>query len=196
MSDWHWRSTALQAMRASRIPEGQAGRWTVSRHQDWTTLRCATEKNVDPGEVVMCDLLVELLKHMEFIRHAHGRVLVLGLGLGCVVRGLLTRPDVERITLVERSTDVINLVWPHMEHARIELVHAEAEAFLERRAKPYTWDCAWHDLWADDGEDHLALIHTRTLLRLRDRVRGRQGAWNYPRWHRRLMRRIDGLAMV
>jgi hypothetical protein len=41
----------------------------------------------------MNDFPQELKKHLDFVLRARGRVLVTGLGLGCVVRGLYREAD-------------------------------------------------------------------------------------------------------
>src|SRR6185295_15069938 len=60
----------------------------------------ATLHHDPPGEVVMEDTPFELQTHLGFVMHARGRVLVTGLGLGCVIRGLLANPSVEHITCI------------------------------------------------------------------------------------------------
>jgi hypothetical protein len=61
-------------------------------------------------EVVMEDSPRELRRHLPIWMHAHGRVLVTGLGLGCVVRGLLASPHVEYID-VAKSTPTSCASW-------------------------------------------------------------------------------------
>jgi hypothetical protein len=56
------------------------------------------------GDVVMEDTPREIKKHLPILMNAFGKVLVTGLGLGCVVRGLLSRPAVKQIDVVEKST--------------------------------------------------------------------------------------------
>lgn len=141
------------------------------------------------GETVMADNPIELRKHLAFALAARGRVLVTGLGLGCVLRMLQCNPRVTHITVVEVCEHVIRLVWPHTSHDRVELVQADARKYVAETAERF--DCAWHDLWTDTdaGEPHLQLLHNRLLLQLRDRV-PLQGAWEYPAKCRRHFLRI------
>lgn len=141
------------------------------------------------GETVMEDSEKELRKHLDFILRARGRVLVLGLGLGCVVRGLMKRREVRSIDVVERERDVIDLVSPCMPPGRrIHIHHADAERFIRERPL-HRWDYAWHDLWSDEekGEPNLQVTHGKLMAMLRDRV-GWQGAWDSPAWFRRAFR--------
>lgn len=202
----------LAAMRADGVPAGKSGLWTVSKatidqkahdlNRAWlafkgepcppvgsyTYLSRWTEATLGSshGELVMNDFPSELRKHLQFVLWAHGRVLVTGLGLGCVVRGLLAVGRVESIDLVERDEHVIRLCGRSVEDPRVRLHVADART-MEVNG---TWDYAWHDLWADPdkGEPHLQLIHTDVIKRLDGRVR-RFGAWAMPR---RFTRRIPG----
>lgn len=205
----------LESMRADAIPEGHRGLWRVVRHTvtpaqaaalarkhgrgyqateagRHTFLECRTSStlHVDQGEVVMLDSYAELRSHLQFTLQAAGRVLVTGLGLGCVVRGLLQRPEVQRVDVVERQREVLELVGEFMpEDDRLHLVQDDAHAYVRRTDA--RWDYAWHDLWSnvDRGDRHLVVQHQALLLELRKRVRV-QGAWAFPRHYRRLCRRL------
>lgn len=82
------------------VPAGsytQLWRWTNETVQ--RRLEGCSEDFTWPGELVMTDSLDELNTHLDFMLRAHGRVLITGLGLGCVVRGFQgpfdLPPDVE-----------------------------------------------------------------------------------------------------
>lgn len=129
-----------------------------------------------PGELVMEDTPFELRTHLGFVMHAFGNVLVTGLGLGCVVRGLLANPNVQHVTCIENSPDVLKLVGPHMPSERLTIVEDDAFRWVAKNSTRF--DCAWHDLWTnrDAGEPHLDFWHMRLLLNCRHTVT-RQGAW-------------------
>lgn len=204
----------LQAMRADAVPAGSSGRWTVSKREitteqsetmvrlekkgmcrsmppgHYTWLHCLTTETMMqlPGETVMNDLPCELNKHMEFIIRASGRVLVGGLGLGCVVRGLLAHGQVEHIDLIERSSDVIKLCGSSVQDPRVTIHQRDA---LHGFIGGGPWDWAWWDLHSDSerSEPHLQIIHMDLIQRFHDRIRHRQGAWAMPRRFRRSLRR-------
>lgn len=136
----------------------------------------------------MEDTPFELKKHLSFMLQAHGRVLVTGLGLGCVVRGLLANPNVDHVTCIERSSDVLKLVEPYMPQDRLTIIQADALEWTKTNKERF--DFAWHDIWTDrdQGEPHLDLWHTHLIFNCLDKV-GRQGAWNYNRTARRLIAR-------
>jgi len=71
------------------------------------------KKLVRSGTVVMSNTPDEIRDFLHFTRHAKGKILINGLGLGCVVKVLLDNPEVTNITVIEKSQDVINLVSPY-----------------------------------------------------------------------------------
>ena len=196
------RDSFLSAMSADCIPEGRSGPWYILKRLfpiptssvradkevtlpagEYTFLYRWTEDtwaNEPPGVVVMEDTPFELSTHLGFILQAHGKVLVTGLGLGCVVRGLLANQNVKHVTCIENSKDVLKLVAPHMPKRRLTIIEADARAWTAENRKPF--DCAWHDLWTDrsKGEPHLDAWHTEILINCRGTVK-RQGAWAFNR---------------
>jgi hypothetical protein len=190
----------VNAMKADRVPAGWSGLWYITktsltestpnvRHEKpvilppgtYTFLYRLTDATLycdPPGEVVMEDTPFELKTHLGFVMQARGRVLVTGLGLGCVVRGLLANPAVEYVTCVENSKDVLKLVEPHMPKDRLTIVEADALTWTANNKE--TFDCAWHDLWTDrsQGEPHLDLWHLTLLHNCRRTVK-QQGAWAF-----------------
>jgi hypothetical protein len=196
----------LRAAKADEIPAATAGIWTVKKlslSKEWregrriippghyTQLFCyvlAHAMQNPIGDCVMHDTPEELNKHLEFMLRAEGRVLITGLGLGCVVRGCLANPNVKCITVIEKSKDVINLVWPYMpEKRRLSLIHADALEWVRSTRRKF--DCAWHDLFANEDfeEPHLQTMHMQLVCEMASKVKKIQGAWEFPRMFRRRM---------
>lgn len=198
----HKSEHLLEAMKACSIPAGTEGLWYILklkmtearlsvRHGkivglpagQYTFLYRLTDATLHhdpPGEVVMEDTPFELQTHLGFVMNAHGRVLVTGLGLGCVVRGLLQNPDVQHVTCIENSRDVLKLVAPYMPTDRLTIV--EADAFKWTAENKESFDCGWHDLWTNRaaGEPHLDHWHARLFANCRRTVK-QQGAWAFDR---------------
>ncbi|MBQ9773670.1 MAG: hypothetical protein IJW30_06620 [Clostridia bacterium] len=94
------------------------------------------------------------------IAESHGHVLTLGLGLGYFAFHACNRPEVERVTVVERSKDVIELFrthilsqFPHGEKLRI--LQADAFDYMAKEMPREAYDFCFADLWHDpsDGLD-------------------------------------------
>lgn len=200
----------LEAARAGSIPAGESGLWTIKKLSlakplfipyeakepsgigetlppgHYTSLFCYTSATMmTGGELVMHDFPAELNKHLQFMLTAHGRVLVTGLGLGCVARGLLANPRVRHVVVIEKDGDVLNLVYPHMPKERLTVIHANALAWVKKEQRE-PFDCAWHDLWTDEheGGEHLQVLHSHMMADMCGKVKF-QGAWNFPREQRR-----------
>lgn len=200
-------SDLLFASRAEHIPAGTSGLWFIRKFQyeqcehinggtvpqgTYTALFRATEATLHldpPGEVVMEDTPIELKKHLDFMMRASRNVLVTGLGLGCVVRGLLAKDTVKRIVCIENSNDVLKLIMPHMpKDNRLSIIEAGAVEWT--RTNKEKFDYAWHDLWANKeaGDPHLDVIHTQLINNCRKTVKY-QGAWGYPRMAKRWLKK-------
>jgi hypothetical protein len=195
----------LRAARADAIPKGTSGVWTVKKFSlsdtftsgnrvippgHYTQLFCyvlAHAMQSPLGDCVMHDTPEELNKHLDFMLRAHGRVLITGLGLGCVVRGCLANPAVKCVTIIEKSQDVMKLVWPYMpEKRKLSLIHADALDWTRNSRRRF--DCAWHDLWVNEDfdETHLQTYHMQMICEMASKVK-LQGAWEFPRMFKRKM---------
>ena len=202
----------LSAARAEMIPSAWSGAWCVQKatlkeesvtekgllpagtYTHLFRLTDSTLYNSPPGEVVMEDTPYELRTHLDFMIRAYGRVLVTGLGLGCVVRGLLANPAVEHVTCIENSPDVLKLVRPYMPTERLSIIEAEALTWTAESGQSF--DCAWHDLWADRdaGQPHLDNWHMRLMFNCAKQVEF-QGAWSFNRTFKRLLQ-TKGLNLI
>lgn len=198
------RRTVLAHARADAIPAATDGLWRVKKFAlakpfpvpretgrvvtlpagAYTQLYRLTEATMHLlGELVMQDTPDELATHLDFMLRARGRVLITGLGLGCVARGCLANPHVEHVTIVERDASVLRLVTPHMPQTdRLQIQHADARDFVKDCPAGF-YDCAWHDLWTDPdkGEPHLQTWHAELVCELAGKVK-LQGAWQFPKW--------------
>lgn len=142
------------------LPEGRSGDWRIERVRfegdfaEWFEQHDLASGLTPPGlytvlfrgdECWMTDQPRELLDSRLFCEAAAGRVLITGLGIGAVPAWLAKQDRVDRIDIVERNIDVINLVWPHLEQrsSKLHLHHADAWQWLPDA----TWDMAWHDIW-------------------------------------------------
>lgn len=109
---------------------------------------CYTGLWVD-GVMVMSDTPAEIRDHLDFIIMVHGQVLINGLGIGMCLQAALRNSEVEHITVVEKSADVLALVAGHylalFGGARLTFVHADALEWTPPKGMIY--DAVWHDIW-------------------------------------------------
>ncbi len=147
-------------LRRVTVPPAVSGLWSVERCDAYTQL-CYSNR------VVMTDVPFELETHREPVieakrRAPHGGpggidVLINGLGLGLIVQAMLSIRGVRRITVVEKSSDVILLVAPHYmrEHgSRLEVHLADAYSWQPPAGTRY--GVVWHDVWPAMHADNQA----------------------------------------
>lgn len=88
---------------------------------------------------------------------AKGKVLTFGLGLGYFTYMAAIDPDVQSVTVVERSSDVIelfsNFILPQFpDPQKVEIVQADAFDFAENRMKDGAYDSVFVDIWHDPSD--------------------------------------------
>ena len=134
---------------------------------------------MERGRVWMSDTPAEIRDHIGpwvEARQRGGRVLVNGLGLGCIVNALLALDSVEHIDVVEYDHRVIKLVAPTYEASgRVTVHYADAYEQCKAWPKGSHWDIAWHDIWPTLCEDNLPEM--ARLHRSYGRRVGWQGSW-------------------
>ena len=100
---------------------------------------------------------VDLDTCKEAIEAAHGRVVTFGLGLGYYAYMCSEKPDVESITVVEKSPEVIRLfrqhILPQFAHPeKVVIVNEDAFLYAERIMPKEKFDLAFVDTWRDASD--------------------------------------------
>jgi len=163
----------------SHVPEGSSGNWRIERftvseeEASFQNVRASFSfsssgqyiesgtytRLMRGGTVVMSDTPSEIRDHIYFIYKANGNVLIGGLGLGVVVEACLEKDEVDHVTVIEISEDVIKLVGGYLKEKygdRFTIIHADLLKW--RPDKGQTWDCAWYDIWDNICTDNLPEI--------------------------------------
>jgi len=177
------------------VPEGRSGDWEVSKfsiskeeadhYNAMASFNFTTRgSRIHPGnytrltcreKVVMSDTPMEVRDHLGVIERAKGRVLVAGLGLGMVVRACLDKSAVERVTVVENSPCVIELVASHLYdkygHNRLEIIEDDIFAWKMPRPPNPCFEIAWFDIWSTVCGDHV-----KEMTKLKRRF-AKKAAW-------------------
>lgn len=136
------------------IPEATSGDFSIKHIT--TDKYCGTEEPLDTYTVlfndnhnIMQDTTREYREHEQFLKDAHGDVLVAGLGLGMINQPLMENPNTTSITIIEKYQDVIDLVWEHCpKNDKIRLVHADIYEWKPDK----NFNIGWFDSWV--GENH------------------------------------------
>lgn len=81
---------------------------------------------IHKGEVVMSDTDMEKRTNANFVINAHGKVLIGGLGIGLVLLAIQDNSEVEKIVVVEKHKEVIDLVKDQLPlNEKVEVVNAD-----------------------------------------------------------------------
>ena len=104
------------------------------------------------GNIVMSDTPAESHEQLGFYWQARGKILISGLGLGFGIKAILNKKEVEQVTVLEKSQDVIKLVGPSIKDKRVVIVHCDVINYKPN--KNLKWDVVWHDIWSDICEDN------------------------------------------
>lgn len=103
------------------------------------------------GRLMMTDTLMERRTNSAFVHHAHGRVLIAGLGIGLILEAILDNPEVKTVTVVEKYQDVIDLVAPsYLDRYADKLTVIAADIFDWRpMPKSMTYNTIYFDVWPE-----------------------------------------------
>lgn len=99
-----------------------------------------------------------------------------GLGLGLIVGCMLEKEQVNHVTVIEISAEVIELVGTHYLKKygdRLTIIHADALEY--KPSKGQRFNTVWHDIWPTICSDHLPDMHK--LHRKYGRRCDWQGSW-------------------
>lgn len=93
----------------------------------------------------------------EAIDTAHGRVVTFGLGLGYYAYMVSEKQNVESVTVIEKSEDVIRLfnkhIFPQFTHPeKVKIICADAFEYAEKNMPAESYDYAFVDTWRDASD--------------------------------------------
>lgn len=102
------------------------------------------------GEVVMSDTFMEKRTNANFVRNAHGKVLIGGLGIGLILLAIQDKEEVEQITVVEKNREVIELVGSQLQlNSKVTIVNDDVFIY-----KPlFKYNTIYMDIWNYINED-------------------------------------------
>jgi len=153
------------------IPENQIGPWRIERFttdtQDWHALFHGRAvpmgktftRLMRKSTLVMSDTPAEKNDLRKFVYQVRGEVLIVGLGLGVALEMAAEKETVKHITVIEKSPEVIELVWSYYKEKfgdKIDIVQADIfEWEIPRGSK---WDVVWLDIWDNICRDNIPEI--------------------------------------
>ena len=177
------------------VPDGKRGLWSIETftvsERDARMFNLGNMFNpgqwIDPGTyrrlrhkergIVMSNTPMEVRSNYDAYLSAHNRVLINGLGLGMLLEGILRKPDVTYVRVIEVDPDVIRLTGDYYLGFSDKLEIVEADAYEYRPKRGEFFDYVWHDIWDDINADNLPLM-SKLTRRYNKRVATSQGVWS------------------
>jgi len=119
-------------------------------------------------EVIMSNTPMEMRTNAEFVRKAHGNILIAGLGIGMVLLAIQDKPMVKSITVVEYSPEVMQMVLPQLPlNNKVKVVQGDIFEWSPPRGTKY--DVIYFDIWNyinSDVYEEMKLLKNRFRHRL------------------------------
>ena len=114
---------------------------------------------------------VDLDTSDDAIERAHGKVVTFGLGLGYYTYMVSEKDNVDSITIVEKSKDVIALfeeyILPQFSHPeKVRIVNADAFLYAENEMPNEKFDVAFVDTWRDASDGAPMYVKMKRLEHL------------------------------
>jgi spermidine synthase len=164
----HFEVTPFQSSmsglrRMGYVPEGKYARLEVN------------------GCLMMSDTRLERLSNLTIVEKAQGEVFIAGLGLGMIIHPILAKPEVTKVTVIEKYLDVVTLVEPTLpkkdvETGRVNIIVADVLEW--KPLKGQKWDVLYFDIWPDictENLEDMAVLHRRFCHH--KRPGGWMGSW-------------------
>ena len=166
---------------ADKVPEGSLGTAVIKHFtigpigEEISALRAIIQNDPDEalgqgsycqlfvdGVLMMSDTPMEHRTNVEVVDRTHGHVFIAGLGIGMILIPILQKPEVTKVTVVEKFQDVIDLVGPNFTNPKLEIVCADVFDYAPAIGTKY--DVIYFDIWPSlcksDLKD-MAALHRR-----------------------------------
>lgn len=158
-----------------QIPEGRVGEYEIASFQQDGR---AYQRLLYRGQVLMVNTPDIVSGFKDFLQRAEGRVHINGLGIGMCCQYLLSKPGLEKLTVLEYVQEIVELVAPAFGHdPRCEIFQADAFEWEPPEGERY--DFVWHDVWTTYSARNLQQM--AVLFAKYGPVASWQGAWGQAR---------------
>ena len=122
------------------------------------------------GSLAMSNTDMGVRTDRGFMLDAHGDVLIGGLGIGGIVFCIQDKPEVNSITVLEKSQDVIDLIMSQQTfNEKVKIICADV--FEWKPMPDYRYDCIYMDIWNTISRDEYEQMKT---------LKRRYGRWLKP----------------
>lgn len=105
---------------------------------------------LNKNDCVMSNTPMEKRTNSDFVRNAHGNVLIGGLGIGLIILAIQDKEEVKQITVIEKNREVIELVGKQLPfNYKVNIVNDDVFEY-----KPLSkYNTIYMDIWNYINED-------------------------------------------
>ena len=156
--DWELRREAYEPYRAVVCADMQVkGELTELAPLGFFTERFEFPAVLEGGNEWMTLTPVDMDTCEDAIKAARGRVVTFGLGLGYYAYMAALKPEVESVTVIERSENVIKLfreyIFPYFPGPeKLRIINEDAFRYAEYEMPKENYDVAFVDIWRDASD--------------------------------------------
>ena len=119
----------------------------------------------------MADDAMDYTSMKKYAEAASGKVLTAGLGLGLLIFELAKNEAVEHITIVERSSEVRDLVYKYIPKDKVTLVIGDYWHFI--KYDNTDWDWIISDIWVTRGKKQHFKVYQEEIIPANDYMRAK-----------------------
>lgn len=105
------------------------------------------------NEIVMSNTRMEKNTNWDVVNKANGLVLIAGLGIALIIIPILQKENVRRVVVVEKNPNVIDLVYPHVKHPKLEMVRGDIFEWVPKKGTKF--DTIYFDIWNEINSKNL-----------------------------------------
>ena len=170
--NWELRREAYEPYRAVVCADMQVkGDLTEIAPLGFFTERFEFPAVLEDGNEWMTLTPVDMDTCEDAIKVARGKVVTFGLGLGYYTYMAALKPEVESVTVIERSEKVIKLfrdyIFPYFPYPeKIRIINEDAFQYAEHEMPRESFDIAFVDIWRDASDGALAYKRMLPLEKL------------------------------
>ena len=126
------------------LPEQQIGEWSL---QSFIMEDGKKYQKLLKGDFLIMDNTPDIVEgYKDFLHRAKGNVLINGFGIGACCQYLLNKPSITKLTIIEVSQQIVDMVAPHFMHdPRCTIIRDDAFKYQPRVSEIF--DYIWHDIW-------------------------------------------------
>lgn len=114
MEDMSMYEDMSKILKDRQVGDFKLSHFTISNHDGYAMCHGITPGDYVSlehcGSVLMSNTPMEKRTNEDFVTNAHGKVLIGGLGIGLILLAIQDDPMVDKITVVEKNQEVIDLV--------------------------------------------------------------------------------------